>query len=116
MKELNAKIEQTGKREWQGRVGALDDLDNAYAIERGRVKVFIGKTEQAVLKKVNAYANEEAVKQARIEAAYIVPLTAGLLETAEKKEPHKRVEELQYKAKKEKLTPEEFRELQQLVN
>lgn len=117
MQELNARIEQTGKKKWVAVVGASEDINNQYWRDNNKVIVFEGKTEKQVIDKANKYADEKAVEQARKEAVYTIELTRGLLESPEKKSTTERTRELKYKnSTPQGLTKEEFKELQGLVN
>lgn len=118
MKELSAKIEQISKNRWRAIVGSESDINGTYSHlseDKSTVK-FFAKTEKAVTRKANAYADKKAIEQARREAAYVIPLTAGLLESTEQKETGNRVKELNLKRKHEGLTTAEKAELARLVN
>lgn len=119
MKELSAKIEQVAKKKWIAIVGSESDVNGLYAAseENKETVKFFASTRERVVKKAERYADQKALEQARKEAAFVLPLTAGLLEAPkEDTSVSERVKELKYKRKIEGLSSEEFVELRKLVS
>lgn len=125
--DLVAKVEQIDRKKWRAEGGTQSDFDweNRTDNYGSRIRVFYGKTEEAVVKHANAFADKRAIEQARKLAAYELPLTRTLLSNPEpeKKEAdpqetierNRRIQVLNVIRENRSLTPEEVYELEELT-